>query len=134
MRAEVARAARRLEVEPRALELFLDVRGALHRGLLGLPDLLEVGVLPLQLARAARRAPARRFFEASSFSFFSASRSILQLDDAPVEPVHLLGLGVDLHADARRGLVDQVDGLVGQLAVGDVAMRERRRGDDRRDR
>ena len=30
------------------------------------------------------------------------------------------------------GLVDQVDGLVGQLAVGDVAMRERGRGDDRR--
>ena len=31
-----------------------------------------------------------------------------------------------------RGLVDQVDGLVGQLAVGDVAMRERGRGDDGR--
>ena len=41
------------------------------------------------------------------------------------------GLGVDLHADARGGLVDQVDRLVGQLAIGDVAMRERRRRDDR---
>ena len=56
----------------------------------------------------------------------------LELDDAPLEPVHRLGLGVDLHADARGGLVDQVDRLVGQLPVGDVAMRERRRGDDRR--
>ena len=55
----------------------------------------------------------------------------LQLDDAALETVERLGLGVDLHADARGGLVDQVDGLVGQLAVGDVAVRERRRGDDR---
>ena len=56
----------------------------------------------------------------------------LELDEAAVEAVHLLGLGVDLHADARGGLVDQVDGLVRQLAVGDVAVRERRGGDDRR--
>ena len=56
----------------------------------------------------------------------------LQLDDAPLELVEHLGLGVDLHADARRGLVDQVDGLVRQLAVGDVAVRERRGGHDRR--
>ena len=33
---------------------------------------------------------------------------------------------------SRRGLVDQVDRLVGQEAVGDVAAREQRRGDDRR--
>ena len=56
----------------------------------------------------------------------------LELDDAPLEPVERLGLGVDLHADARRRLVDQVDRLVGQLPVGDVAVRERRRRDDRR--
>ena len=56
----------------------------------------------------------------------------LQLDDAPLELVERLGLGVDLHADARRGLIDQIDGLVRQLAVGDVTVRERRRRDDRR--
>ena len=50
----------------------------------------------------------------------------LQLDQAPVEPVHRLGLGVDLHADPRRRLVDQVDRLVRQQAVGDVAVRQRR--------
>ena len=55
----------------------------------------------------------------------------LELDDPPVQAVQLLRLGVDLHADARRRLVDQVDRLVGQLTVGDVAMRERRGGDDR---
>jgi hypothetical protein len=43
-----------------------------------------------------------------------------------------LRLGIDLHLDARGGLVDQVDGLVRQEAVGDVAVRQLRRGDDRR--
>ena len=55
----------------------------------------------------------------------------LELHDAPVELVELLGLGVDLHPQARRRLVDQVDGLVRQEAVGDVAVGERRRRDQR---
>ena len=38
---------------------------------------------------------------------------------------------IDLHAQARRRLVDQVDRLVGQEAVGDVAVRERGGGDER---
>ena len=49
-----------------------------------------------------------------------------------VDLVDLGRLGVDLHPDPRRGLVDQVDRLVGQEAVGDVAVAERRRGDQRR--
>ena len=56
----------------------------------------------------------------------------LQLLDAPLQRVDLLGHRVDLDAQARRGLVDQVDRLVGQEAVGDVAVGERGRGDDRR--
>src|SRR3546814_5373753 len=43
----------------------------------------------------------------------------------------LLGLRFDFHTDAARGLVHQVDRLVGQEAVGDIAVRQRRRGDDR---
>ena len=39
---------------------------------------------------------------------------------------------VDLHAQLRRRLVDQVDRLVGQEAVGDVAVRQHRRRDQRR--
>ena len=56
----------------------------------------------------------------------------LELDDAPLEAVHLLRFRVDLDTNARGRLVDQVDRLVGQLPVADVAMRQRRRGDDRR--
>ncbi len=75
---------------------------------------------------------ARRLREASSCSFLQRLLLDLELNDAPLQPIERLGLGVDLHADARRGLVDQVDRLVGKLAVGDVAVRQRGRGDDRR--
>ena len=55
----------------------------------------------------------------------------LELHDVPVDLVDLGRLGVDLHPDPRGGLVDQVDRLVGQEAVGDVALAERRRRDQR---
>ena len=58
----------------------------------------------------------------------------LELDDAAVELVDLLGLRLCLHAQPRRRLVHQVDRLVRQEAVGDVAVRQRRRGDDARRR
>jgi hypothetical protein len=45
--------------------------------------------------------------------------------------VELLRHRVDLGADRRARLVDEVDRLVGQEAVGDVAVRERRGGDQR---
>ena len=41
------------------------------------------------------------------------------------------GERVDLHPQPRGGLVDEVDRLVGQEAVGDVAVGEHRRGDER---
>ena len=130
--ARSPRAARRFELEPRALELLLDVRGALHAPP-SRPSRLPRGPRTrcssavICVARAARR----RFFDASSLFLLERLALDLELDDAPLEPVHRLGLRVDLHADARGRLVDQVDRLVGQLAVGDVAVRERRGGDDR---
>ena len=48
-----------------------------------------------------------------------------------VDLVDLGRLGVDLGTNPRRGLVDQIDRLVGQKAVSDVAVAERRRGDKR---
>ena len=48
------------------------------------------------------------------------------------ELVDLGGHGADLDGERGGGFVDQVDGLVGQEAVGDVAVRERRGGDDGR--
>ncbi len=56
----------------------------------------------------------------------------LELHDAPLDLVELDRHRVDLHAQLRRGLVDEIDGLVGQEPVGDVAVRQDRRGDQRR--
>ena len=56
----------------------------------------------------------------------------LELLDAALDPLDLLGHRVDLDPQPRRGLVHQVDGLVGQEAVGDVAVGERRRRHDGR--
>ena len=47
---------------------------------------------------------------------------------AAAQLVDLDGAGVELHAQPGGGLVDQVDGLVGQLATGDVAVGEGRSG------
>jgi hypothetical protein len=55
----------------------------------------------------------------------------LELASATCELVELDGERVDLHAQARGGLVDQVDRLVGQLAIGDVAARQHRRRNQR---
>ena len=131
MRPKIRRAPRLLELGARALELLLDLRFALHDGLLGLPDLLEVGVLGFELARSALSRSASRRFDASSDSFFSASRSILSWISRRSSRSISSGLRVHLHADARRRLVDQVDRLVGQLPVADVAVRQRRGRDDR---
>ena len=53
------------------------------------------------------------------------------MDQAPLQAVHGLGFRVDFHANATGRLVDKVDGFVGQLAVGDVALGELRRSNNR---
>ena len=50
----------------------------------------------------------------------------LQSGDLTLQPVDVDRLGLDLHLDAAAGLVDEIDGLVRQRAVGDVAIREHR--------
>ena len=55
----------------------------------------------------------------------------LEPDDLAVDGIELFRLGIDLHLQPRRGLIDQVDRLVGQEPVADVAVRERRRRDQR---
>ena len=55
-----------------------------------------------------------------------------ELRGAALQLVDLRWHGVDLDAQRSCRFIDQVDGLVGQEAVGDVAMRQRRRRDDGR--
>ena len=56
----------------------------------------------------------------------------LQLHEPPLELVDLLGHALQLHRQAAGRLVHQVDRLVRQEAVGDVAVRQLGRGDEGR--
>ena len=56
----------------------------------------------------------------------------LELDAPALELVELDRHRIDLHPQPRGRLVDEVDRLVGQEALGDVAVGQRRRGDERR--
>ena len=83
-----------------------------------------------EMSASSRSRASRRAREASSFSLRRASRSISSCDAAALQLVELDGHGVHLHAQPAGGLVDEVDGLVGQEAVADVAVREDGRGDE----
>ena len=74
---------------------------------------------------------SRRSFEAASVSFVERDLLDLELEDAALHDVDLGGQRVDLDAQLAGGLVHQVDGLVGQEAVGEVAVAEHGRGDQR---
>ena len=117
-----------VELDARRVEPLAQLAVALRALLLALPlglhraELLaQVGELALDLL-AAR---ARRLVLADGDGLD------LELLDAAVDLVDLRRHRGDLDGDARGGLVDQVDRLVGQEAVGDVAVRERRGGDER---
>jgi len=64
---------------------------------------------------------------------FLLERLLLDLEphDFAVDRVEFLGFGIDLHLEPRRRLVDQIDGLVRQKTVGDVAVRQGGSGNDR---
>ena len=55
----------------------------------------------------------------------------LELQDAALDDVDLGGQRVDLDAQLAGGLVDEVDGLVGQEAIGEVAVRQHGCADQR---
>ena len=113
------------------VELRLEVADAVEAGLLLLPAGVSARRAaprgrpgPRAAARAAPRTPGRP-------SRASASSSIFSRSTARRSSSISTGDGVDLHPQPGRGLVDEVDGLVGQLAAGDVAVGERGGGDER---
>ena len=73
-------------------------------------QLVEVGQQGLQLALGVGAA-----------LFFQGLALDLQPGDAPLQFIQLLGLGIHLDAQLGGRFVDEVDGLVGQEALGDVA-------------
>ena len=118
------------ELGAQLIELGLELLRLAELLLLRLPPAGDVGgalleVLELFLERLEAFARA--------CILFLLERLLLdaQPHDLAIDVVELLRFGIDLHLEPRRGLVDEVDRLVGQEAVGDVAVRQRRCRDDR---
>ena len=129
--APIAPALHDLELGARLVELLLELLCPGELVLLGAPlrsqlgrALLEVFELLDELFEAIARGRVALLLQRLALD--------LQLDDAAVELVDRLGLGIDLHAQPRGGLVHQIDRLVRQKAIGDVAVRQGGGGDDRR--
>ena len=55
-----------------------------------------------------------------------------QLHDAPLDLIDLYGQRINLHAQACRGFIDQVDGFIRKEAVRDVTVGKRGGRDNRR--
>src|SRR5690606_25002786 len=96
----------------------------------GLPEGLHLVELLLLLGHGVAEGGEALFGGGVLLLF---ERELLELQAVDVAPqlVDLKRSRVDLHAQTARRLVNQVDGLVRQLAAGDVAVRERRRRDER---
>ena len=127
---EVAVALGAFGLAAQVVELLLQLTDAVEGLLLLLPAggqaaqlLLLVGEVAAQLLQPLRGGRVGLVLE----------RQLLhpQPVDGALELVDLDGRGVDLHAQPGRGLVDEVDGLVGQEAGGDVPVGEGGGGDQR---
>ena len=119
-----------LDLAVRLLEALLDLAHGADRVLLGLP----LGLHPRRaLAQLGQLALDRLAALLGGLVLLLAQRLALDLElhHAALDLVDLGRQRVDLDPQLRGGLVDQVDRLVGQEAVRDVAVRERGRGDDR---
>ncbi|CDC30491.1 putative uncharacterized protein [Faecalibacterium sp. CAG:82] len=83
--------------------------------------ILQLGQLFFQLFQAALAQGIRLLFQADLLD--------LQLGDAVGQIIHLAGHTVHLGLDHGAGLIHQVNGLIGEEAVGDIAVREGSGGD-----
>ena len=121
-----------IQLSAQRIELNTQVTDAVVTGLFGLPAgsertqrLLAIRQVGAQLAQAILGG----LVEALRIGLGQVGLLHTKAIHATAQLVDLDRRGVELHAQARRGLVDQVDGLVGQLSTRDVAVRQGGRGD-----
>jgi hypothetical protein len=127
---QIAFALRLLDLALQDVELLLELADAVEARLLLLPARGQrrelgraVGHVAAQLREALLRGDVGLALERELLHAHPVHGALQLVDlDRPA---------VDLHAQAGRGLVDEVDGLVGQEARRDVAVRQQRRGDER---
>ena len=124
---EIALPLLALGLHAQLVDLPLDLGDALQRLLLARPARGELVAHCLRVGELALDGLAH------ALGLVGHGRELdLELTDAAVGLVELHRRRVDLHPQARGGLVHEVDRLVGEEAVGDVAVGENRRSDERR--
>jgi len=112
------------------LERLPQLAHLVDRALLSFPVSRRAFACSRASASSARSAASRR---ALAFVLFLGEGGLLNLqpEDATRQLVELLRHRVHLRPDHRTGLVHEVDGLVGQKAVGDVPVGKRDGADER---
>ena len=128
---EVALALSAFGIKLQRFDDFLLLLNLLQQGAFALPLLLQRPLLQAQLADFAvqlcQLGGMRLLRRGIGSHFLLAPYSLplnLQLPEASGYFVELFGLRVALHAELGGSLVHEVDGLVGQETLVDVAMRE----------
>ena len=120
---EVALALCAVEFGTRAVQPLLHVPGAFQPVPIRLPAGRHPGRAILQIPKLGFQLfqPLRR-----SLVIFAAQRFglDLHLQDLPIQRIELFGLAVDGHAQPGGRLIHQVNRLVGQKPVGNVAVRQ----------
>ena len=111
-----------LDVLPQLAHLFNGRLFVLPPGLHGLEVLPQVGQFLLNIFQMLLCQPVGLLFQGGLLDF--------QLHDLAVDLVQLGGHGVHLGANHGAGLVHQIDGLVGQKPVADIAVGQGGRGDE----
>ena len=114
--------ARRFQLGLGLLDLLLHLGRALYFGFLRLPDFLEVGIFAFELDDFLVEL-GQTLLGGLVILVLQRFAFDLQLDQTSIKTIKLLRLGVDFHTDTAGRLVDQVDGFVRQLPIGDVAVR-----------
>ena len=127
----VAGALRPLNLDAQRFLILFQLARSLNRVFLLLPVrrelralFLRIRELLLQLCQPLARCGVFFFSQRLAFD--------LELHDAALELVELRRHRVNLHAQLRRGFVDEIDRLVRQEAIGDVAVGQDGRRDERR--
>ena len=54
------------------------------------------------------------------------------MNQSPIKAIHRLRFRVDFHPDPAAGLIHQIDGFIGEIAICNVAVRQSGRSNDRR--
>ena len=91
--------------------------------LFSLPDFFEIGILARKLFDFLFNGAQALTARVVGFLFHRLAFD-LELYQAAFELIKRFGLGVDFHLDTAGSLINQVNGLIGQVAISDVAVRE----------